>query len=126
APRFERVSLSVKMEKRILTDSRDVGTPKPAFAPAFVQIGFQFYAAFSVLFKFEQRRPFGKQGGRESIGEVIGDELREARRIAVRDVTAFVPAAETLALAGLGRTGIPVTLAFDEVANAGVVRRAGK
>ena len=66
-----------------------------AGAAPLVQIGLQFNPPTAIVLDFQQRPPFGTHWFRERIREAKGDELNQARLVAVRQITALVPALKT-------------------------------
>ena len=68
--------------------------------------------------------PLGAQRFGKTIGEMKGDELPQARLVAMRQITALVPAAKTLLEVFNLRRRRPAPLALDQITDAGVVRRS--
>jgi hypothetical protein len=66
-----------------------------AGAPSLVEIGLELLAPLAVVLDFQHGSPLRTQCGRESIGQAEGDKLCKAGLIAVRQITAFVPATES-------------------------------
>src|SRR6266700_2681857 len=69
--------------------------------------------------------PLGSERFWERIGQMKRDELRQARLIAMGEITALMPPAK--ALLGVLHPGWrrPTPLAFDQIAHTGIVRRSG-
>ena len=65
------------------------------FAPSFVQIRFKLFPLLSVVLNLGEMLPLGAHRFGKAVGEMKGDELRQARFIAVRQITALMPAAKT-------------------------------
>ena len=93
-PRAEPIPLRVVEPERLLHQRRNFRPAQMAFAPALIQILLKLPAAVKVVLDLQHPFPFGTQGGRKGIGEAKGHELREPGFVAVRQVTAFIPALE--------------------------------
>ena len=61
---------------------------------AFVEICFKPFAALVIVFHVQEVRPFGTQSRRKTICQPKRDKLSEARFVAMRQITALVPAAK--------------------------------
>ena len=111
------------MTQGLDADSRDFWLTKPAFATAAVEISFELLAAFAIVFEMKAGFPFGTATGGHGVMETKGDELHDAGRVVVRQITACVPAEETAGLGlGVERFG-PGAFARDEMAETGIARR---
>jgi hypothetical protein len=83
------------------------------------EVLFELFAARALVFNLEQCRPLAAQSRRKGICQPEGDELRQTRLVAVRQVTAFMPAAETGIVWVSRRSG--ASFPGDKIAHAGVV-----
>ena len=93
--------------------------------PAFVEISFEQFPLLSVIFNLREIFPFRTKRFRKTVGEMKGDELRQSGFVAMRQITALVPATKTLlGIFNLWRRR-PAPLALHQFAHAGVVRRFG-
>ncbi len=79
------------------------GLVQPTLAHPTIQILFQLRPFLSQVFDGEQVFPFTAPQGRYRIREAEGDELDETGEIAVRQITALVPAKETESAFGVGQ-----------------------
>ena len=66
------------------------------FTAPSVEIRLQFCATLLVVLNLEKMFPLGTECFGKRIGQSERDELREPRFIAMREVTALIPAAKTL------------------------------
>ena len=93
--------------------------------PAFVEIRFELFALLAAVLNLGKMLPLRTERFWKAIGEMKGDELRQSRFVAMRQITALVPTAKALlGILDLRWRG-PVTLALHQFAHAGIVRRAG-
>jgi len=95
-PSQQLVSLSVEMTQRALGQPGNRGLTQPAFAMAAVEKFLQFQTSLAVVLDSQQRLPLAPSAGGHGIMQPERDELREARSIAMGQITSLVPAEETL------------------------------
>jgi len=67
-----------------------------AFSMTFIEIGFQFRPTLLIILNFQKMFPLGRSDSGNESANAERDELREARFIAMRKITAFIPTAKTL------------------------------
>jgi hypothetical protein len=111
------------MPERAFANSRDVGAAKPGFTPPLVQISLQLFAPFTFFFDLKQGGPLAAQGRGECVSQVPCDKLRQSRRIPMRNIAPLVPPMKANSLVVRSCARIPGALAFNQIADAGVIRR---
>lgn len=116
APRQELVAILVKIQQGILCNFCGACIPQPALANTTIKVGFQLLAAFADIFNTKQMFSFAAAGGGHRIFQPERDELNEIRLIAMRQVTAFVPAEETEGTLHIGQGMRPLVLVLDQTA----------
>ncbi len=92
--------------------------------PAFIEIRFELFALLTVVLNLGEMLPLGTKRFRKAVGEMKGDELRQPRFVAMRKITALMPAAKALfGVCGLWRRR-PATLALDQITHTKIMRRS--
>jgi len=114
------------MPERVLANRRQVRPAQRTSAAALVEILFQLPASLTLFFDLQQRSPFPEKLRRECVCQMVCDELPQTGGIAVWKVTPFVPAAETFSLGCVAFPGVPGAFAFNQIAHAWIVWRAGQ
>ena len=96
APSQQIVPPSVVKAQCCIHKRADFGSAQVTLPNSLIEVSFKLLAPFAVIFNFQQGSPFRTQRPREGVGEVKSDELRESWFIAMRQVTALVPAAKAV------------------------------
>ncbi len=65
-------------------------------APAFVEIRLNQFPLFAVVLIFGEMLPLGAKRFGKAVGKMKGDELRQPRFVAVRQITTLMPTTKTL------------------------------
>ena len=67
-----------------------------ALTSPFVEIRFDQFPLLSVVLNLGEMFPFGAKRLGKTVGEMKGNELRQSRLVAMRQITALMPSAKTL------------------------------
>ena len=124
-PRTQLITVAGKLTEVVLDEFRYLSTAQVTLAAPFVQVSLQFRPPLSVIFNLGKMLPLGTKRFRKTIGEMEGHELRQSRFVSMGQITAFVPTAKTLLGVFWIRPRGPASLALDQLAHAGIVRRPG-
>jgi len=126
APGKQFAAFVVKMKDGVFGDLGDAGIPQMTFTQSTIQIFLQPGALLPIVFNFQQMPPFTAPGNRQGIRQPKGDELNQPRFVAVRKITAFMPAAKPTLNVILGQGTRPLALALHQIPNARIVGRTWK
>src|SRR5437660_1483085 len=93
-PRLHPILVSIAFEQNHLDKFRHISAAQPALAMTSIQPRFKFPALHRIIRLFQNRLKFRAVRDRKGILELKGDELGDARRVEVRQITALMPAAK--------------------------------
>src|SRR6266542_1243730 len=96
-----------------------------ALATSTVEVGFELFVPFPFILDGQHGLPLPTQGGRERISQTESYKLRQARLVAVRQITAFMPAREAKQGMLAFRRGRMALFVGHKLAHAGIMRRTG-
>ena len=101
---------------RIFHKSGDLNITQPAFTDASVKIGFQFLSPLANIFNLEQVLPLTTTGSWKRISKADCGKLNQIRFVAVRQITALMPAREAIGLVSVGKWFIPLVFVVNQIA----------
>ena len=101
---------------RLFHTSGDLNITQPTFTDALVKIGFQFRSPFASIFNFKQMFPLAPTREWKRIGEAERDKLNQIRLVAVRQITALMPAKKAISLVCVGKWFIPLVFVVNQIA----------
>src|ERR1017187_751236 len=94
-PRPQFIIRSMPETKRIFNEIGNFRPLEMTITSSLVQVSLQLNPPLAIVLNLQQQLPFGTQLFRERIGQPEGDELNQPRFVAVRKITAFMPAAKS-------------------------------
>ncbi len=124
-PCAQVIALAVKEPHRVFDKAGYLRFAKMTLAASSVEIRFQFRPPLLVVLNLQEMFPLAAKRYGKRIGQSERDKLRQPRFIAMRQITALIPAAKPLL--GFLRFGRrrPTTFALDQIAHAGIMRWPG-
>ena len=114
-PGEKAVRFVVVEPKVVLDHLRNLWIAEMTSAKALIEQSFHAAKFFAILLNVHGLGPFVVELDRDGIGQSIGDELSNARRIKMRKIAAGVPAFETLSLFSWRKLMVPTALFFDHL-----------
>ncbi len=91
-PRPKLITLVGKSSEILLHQAGDFWASQMTVAPPAIKICFDLFSLLSIVFYLKELPPFGAESGRETVRKAEGDELCQARLVAMWQVTALMPA----------------------------------
>jgi hypothetical protein len=122
-PRLHSVIAPIGFEQNLFDEFRDARLTQPTRTVTTIQPGFELSAFDRIIRLFQKRLKLRATRDRKRIVKLKRDELREARRIEVRQKSSLMPAAKAFLQFSNGWFPIPLAFCTDESEQANVLRR---
>ena len=115
--------MSISFTQNLLNECRHFPLPKPALAVTAIQPRFKFLTLRGIVRLVKNRFPFYTARHGKGIVELKRNELRDIRRVKMRQKSALMPAAKAFLQFGDGWFPIPLTFGPDEFKQAKILWR---
>jgi len=122
-PRLHPIIAAIGFEQYVLDEFRHVPTPKPTLPVTAIQPRFELPALCRIVRLAQNHLPFGALRRRKGIAELKRNELRNTRRVEVRQVTALMPAVKSFFQFFDGWFPIPFAFGADQFEQVDILRQ---